>query len=214
MSRFLLSRDASGYALIDQINPRRVLRIDFGSARWRQRLAGSGRELLTRAVAAKPGQRVLDCTAGLGADSFLLAWKGCEVTLIERSNTLYLMLEDALQRARQVQALDSIVARLDLRRGDARQLMMSLASPPDVILIDPMFPARRKTAEVKGDLQLLQQFVGKQEDVLTLLDGALQTGCKRIVVKRPLRGGELPGYVPTGSVVGKASRFDLFTSRR
>ncbi|MBO4795050.1 MAG: class I SAM-dependent methyltransferase, partial [Clostridia bacterium] len=59
-------------------------------------------ELIVRAAKAKdtPHPRVLDATAGLGEDSFLLAACGCEVTLYERSGAVFMLLEDSLRRAK------------------------------------------------------------------------------------------------------------------
>ena len=44
---------------------------------------------MARAVKAGGGVRVLDCTAGLARDAFVLASLGCEVTLVERSRVVY-----------------------------------------------------------------------------------------------------------------------------
>lgn len=206
---FRLLRDRTGYALVESGCRRRPLRVDFASVH--ARVTRGGRELLTRAISARAGMHVVDCTAGLGTDSFVMASRGCEVTMIERSNTLYLMLEDALARAGDIEALAPTIQRMRLVRGDARQVLASLAgTPPDVVYIDPMFPGRKKSALVKGGLQTLQRLLGADEPVEPLVKFARERATERVVVKRPLRGGEFEGVKPTGSVTGKASRFDIF----
>ena len=71
-----------GYQLIHEGTRQRPLRVDFSSARLRHRLRFGGKELLLGATSAKSGMVVVDCTAGLGTDAFLLASRGCFVTLI------------------------------------------------------------------------------------------------------------------------------------
>ncbi|MEX0943957.1 MAG: class I SAM-dependent methyltransferase [Pseudomonadales bacterium] len=206
-----LYRTHQGYELQDPDSRQRPLTINFRSQRLRYRINTGGKELLAKAVGARPGLRVLDCTAGLGIDSFILASRGCEVIMVERSHTLYLMLEDALARARADSQLAEIVARMRLERGDAKQVMNRLERIPDVISIDPMFPAKRKRAGVRGELQRLQQLIGKDEDTRGLVLAAQSAGCKRVVVKRPLVGGSSDGLTPSHVVRGKASRFDVYS---
>ena len=211
MGQFRLARSDTGYELVEQ-STGRSLRIEFTSRKMKSRLARGGKELLAQAVHAKPGLRVLDATAGMGVDSLVLASRGCDVTLVERSHSLYLMLADAIDRARSDPALADIAGRMRATCGDARYVMAHLDRVPDAIIIDPMFPSRQKTAAVRGDLQLMQQFVGKDEDVRGLVLAARATGCKRVVVKRPATGGDMPGLVPDYSLKGKASRFDVFVN--
>ena len=51
-----------------------------------------------RAVGIQPGIRptLLDATAGLGRDAFVLAELGCTLTLIERQPLIAALLEDGL----------------------------------------------------------------------------------------------------------------------
>ena len=209
MAVFRLEKSVDGYRLVDTQRGR-ALQIDFTSSRLLHRVRHPGRELLAQAVKARAGLQVLDATAGLGVDSLVLASRGCNVTMVERSHTLYLMLQDAVARAREDSRSREIAMRMQVLRGDARYVMAHLEKLPDVIVIDPMFPPRQKSAAVRGDLQLMQQFLGKNEDARSLTLAARATGCKRIVVKRPLAGGDMPGLVPAFTVKGKASRFDVF----
>ena len=205
---FRLERGAGGYLLADSSGTHGALSIDFESLH--PRVQRGGRELVARAVQARPGLKVVDATAGLGTDSFILASRGCEVTMIERSHTLYLMLEEALARGERSASVAGMVARMRLLRGDATWQLARLDEPPDVVLIDPMFPSRSKSARVKGSLTTLQSLVGKDQSVLALLSRARAVARQRVVLKRPLRGGEVAGHQPSGSIRGKASRFDIY----
>ena len=222
MARYCFAKDTAGYFLKDTQSKQRPLRIDFSSPQLQRRAAQAGKsELLLKAVGARAQLRVLDCTAGLGVDSYLMASYGCSVTLLEQSTVLALMLQQAIDDARKTPKLDSISERMQLLHIDASQYLEELNLAPsvnrsnqprvfDVIYIDPMFPARTKSAEVKGSMQILQKFVGKTGGVEVLLEKAIATGTKRVVIKRPLRGGDLIGYTPSFQQKAKASRFDVY----
>ena len=100
-----------------------AFRVDFfevASAYWRMFGGGSG-EMIAKAVGIGPGIRpyVLDATAGLGRDAFVLAQLGCTVRLIESQPIVAALLVDALERARQHPEVGAIVARMPFAAGDA-----------------------------------------------------------------------------------------------
>jgi len=198
------------------------LRIDFTSPKLKRRAAQSGKsELLLKAIGARENLRVLDCTAGLGVDAYLMAAYGCKVTLLEQSTVLGLMLQQALDRACSDPEHDVVAERMQLQHVNAVEYLKKYLrgietggtdQMPlfDVIYIDPMFPPRTKSAEVKGEMQVLQKFVGKTGNVNILLENALATDTKRVVIKRPLRGGDIEGFTPSYQQKAKASRFDVY----
>lgn len=211
MSRYHLQNADSGLRLVDKFSHQHPLHINFSDAEFSYRLrrGGGKKEMIAKAVDAKPDLRVVDCTAGLGRDSFLLASLGCEVTLYERSPVMALLLGDAIERALQNEALSKIASRLHLVHGDVFDAFASGFDKPDVILVDPMFPSRKKSAKVKGEMQFLQRFIGTDEDATLLLQSALATGCERLVLKRPLLTDDT-GLKPSFSLKGKSSRFDVY----
>ncbi len=222
MPRYHFSRDTQGYFLKDCMGNQRPLRIDFSSPSLRRRAAQTGKsELLLKAIGARKNLRVLDCTAGLGVDAYLMAAYGCAVMMLEQSPVLGLMLQGALADASFDPDAGSIARRMQLRQANAVDFLGSQCFEPrddggdpvqafDVIYIDPMFPPRSKSAEVKGQMQILQKFVGTTDNVKLLLGKALATGTKRVVIKRPLRGGDIDGYSPSYQQKAKASRFDVY----
>jgi 16S rRNA (guanine1516-N2)-methyltransferase len=218
MSRYHLFYTDSGYQLTDPSNRRNPLIIDFNSAALQYRRAQGGkRELLLKALDVQPGRRVVDCTAGLGVDSWLMAAAGCTVTLLERSPVLALMLGDALQRGRQDPEIAAVAERMTLVATDAAHwlanVQTTVPSAIDTVYIDQMFPHQKKSAAVKGGMQVLQRFLGDDGAVLGLLQAALATRCRRVVVKRPLTGGESEGLVPDYQLTAKASRFDIYLAQ-
>ena len=132
--------------------------------------------------------------------------------MFERSRVMSLLLQNALDRAKDEASTREIAARVKLICGDATYLLRALSEVPDVILIDPMFPERKKSAMVKGEMQFLQRFLGKDEDANQLLKSAINTGVKRVVMKRPYSGDEAGEFKPSHSVKGKSSRFDIYLS--
>ncbi len=185
-----------------------------GAAAHRRRYGGGRGQHLARAVGLRHGASpsVLDATAGLGRDAFVLADLGCRVTLVERSPVIAMLLRDALVRAVAAPEVSETAARMQLMLGDALALVGGLpeAQRPEVIYLDPMFPERSKSAEVKKEMRVFQRLVGADEDAPALLAAALAKARKRVVVKRPRLAPPLDGPKPSGSVQGKSTRFDIY----
>ena len=191
------------------------LRGDFTRLLPRLKPGALSGELLVRAARIKHSDTPLtavDATAGLGEDSFLLAAAGFQVTLFERNPIIFELLADALRRAAQVPELAEIAARMHPVHGDSIQAMEQLETPPDVILLDPMFPERQKSALVKKKLQMIQKLEQPCLDEKELFLAAAGTCPKKLIVKRPPKGPHLAGIKPDHSITGKAVRFDCFVS--
>lgn len=190
--------------------------VDFveGAVGHRRRFGGGRSQPIAKAVGLKSGYtpRVLDITAGLGRDAFVLATLGCEVTLVERSAVVAALLEDGLARAARDGECAAIVQRMHLRHGEAAEVLRQLdeAERPDVIYIDPMYPHREKSALVKKEMRLFRELVGEDLDADALLELALAAARQRVVVKRPDYAEPLAGRKPTLSFDTKNHRFDVY----
>ncbi len=212
----VLSLDAQGWALGVRGARENPVRVDFvGGAQGHRFRQGVGpREPLARAVGAREGVRptVLDATAGLGRDAFLLALIGCPVRALERSPIVYTLLADGLARAAREARLASAVARIGLECACARAVLESLlpADRPEVIYLDPMFPEREKSALVKKEMRLFRAVVGEDDDADSLLSLALTRARKRVVVKRPVHAPFLAGLPPHHAQTGPSIRFDVY----
>lgn len=179
-------------------------------------------EMLVKAVRIK-GQTdlfVLDGTAGLGEDSFLLAAAGNRVLLCEYNDVIYSLLEDTHHRALLDERLTEIAKRMELYHGDSMSLMLDWAKgncplgnerkTPDVILLDPMFPAKTKHSLTNKKLQLFQSLESPCRTGEELFEAAMALKPKKIVVKRPLKGECLASRKPGYSISGKTVRFDCY----
>lgn len=194
------------------------VRVDFvsGAVAHRRLFGGGSGQMIAKAVGVQPGVRpsVLDATAGLGRDAFVLAELGCTVDLIERQPLVAALLEDGLLRARQDAEVGEIVGRMTLHCGNAIELMRAWAGePPQVIYLDPMFPHREKSALVKKEMRLFRQIVGDDDDAPALLSAALALASHRVVVKRPRKAPVVTGEKPGYALEGKSSRFDIYPKK-
>lgn len=84
----------------------------------------------------------------------------------------------------------------------------NMADRIDVILLDPMFPERQKSALIKKKFQLLQKLELPCSNEFDLLDAAFAARPRKIIIKRPLKGPYLAGRKPDYSIEGKAIRYD------
>jgi 16S rRNA (guanine1516-N2)-methyltransferase len=189
--------------------------IDFLTPQTTYRLVENrGRsELIAKAVGLKGNYlpTIIDATAGFGRDAIILVHLGCRVTMIERSPIVCALLEDAITRA-QASNL-SWLQNLTLYCLDAKDFIRKKMNEEqffDVVYIDPMFPARRKSALVKKEMRILKLLVGGDEDSEELFGLATRIAQKRVVVKRPLHAHTLTDKKPSIVYRGKTCRFDVY----
>lgn len=193
--------------------------IDFvGGKNAHRRQFGGGRgQPLARAVGLKKGEipTVLDATAGLGRDAFVLATLGCRVDLIERSPVVHALLADAIERARQNDEIAGMIERFTLHNANATEYMNGLLGDerPEVIYLDPMYPHREKSALVKKEMRVFRDIVGADTDGAELLAAARQCAQKRVTVKRPVKAEWLGDMKPDAEIRSPNTRYDLYFSR-
>ena len=223
-----LRRDEEGLALVSEDQ---VLRGDFTKMIPRVKQHAISKELLARVAKIKDADHELvaiDATAGLGEDSLLLAAAGFKVMMYERNPVIYQLLEDTVRRAAEITELADIVSRMHVHNEDSMEALTRIAAAveageaggdaesdvirPDVILLDPMFPERQKSALVKKKLQMIQKLEIPCADETELMKAAMMARPKKLVIKRPPKGPYLAGLKPDHSLQGKAVRFDCFVN--
>jgi len=192
--------------------------IDFLSKKitHRRKKASIHHELLAKALGLRKKTekppRIMDATAGLAQDSFILACLGFEVTLLERSPVVYAALLEGIARAEQHPEVSAVIKRMHLLHVDSIQYLASLTldQRPDIIYLDPMFPERKKTALNKKEMRLLHDVVGEDLDSAQLFQTAIACALKRVVVKRPLSAEPLALLEPSYFLKGSSNRFDIY----
>ncbi len=205
--RLLLVVDQDGLSLREDIPRGALVRVDYCAGRLdhRRRHGGGAGQLIARAVGlgATP-LTVVDATAGLGQDAFVLAGLGCRVIAVERSPVLASMIHDALQTAlaRGSQPVREAAARMLVVFTDGRRYLNAIQPHPhpvDVVYLDPMYPPKEKDKAMnRKEMRLCRRLVGDDPDAAELLAAAQGVARRRVVVKRrreapPL--GEPPGIV-------------------
>ena len=125
------------------------------------------------------------------------------------------LLQDALQRAvADAETGSWIGERLRLIHGESAILLQNLADEQitEVVYLDPMYPPGKAHVLVKKEIRALQSLLGPDRDSDTLLEVALQTARRRVVVKRPRRADWLDDKKPDTQILSKKTRYDIYVT--
>ncbi|MGR5178811.1 class I SAM-dependent methyltransferase [Vibrio parahaemolyticus] len=194
-----------------------------GAVAHRRKFGGGKGQAIAKAAGLNKGATptVLDGTAGLGRDAFVLASLGCKVQMVERHPVVAALLDDGLERAKQDAEIGEWVSeRLSLLHASSLDALGQLADDnafikPDVVYLDPMYPHpenKKKSALVKKEMRVFQSLVGADTDADGLLVPALKLATKRVVVKRPDYANWLDDKKPTMAIETKKNRFDVYVN--
>lgn len=195
------------------------LSVDFvyGALGHRKKYGGGRGQTIARAIGIKQGKplpHVLDATAGLGRDSYVLACLGCKIDMLERSAIVAALLADGIARASlNIEFADIMQQGFTLHNQDALSYLDAIDNDnkPDVIYLDPMYPEKKKSASVKKNMQMLQKLLGHDLDADQLLAAALGKAQQRVVVKRPKGAPQLQASrQPTLAYESKSTRYDTY----
>jgi len=190
------------------------LRVDFvsGAVAHRLRFGGGRGQALAKAMGLRAGKTpmIVDATAGLGRDSFLLASLGAQIVMIERSERMHSLLVQGMDRAfKEGGEFREIIGRMTLLKGDARDLLPEMSS--EAILVDPMHPPRKNSALVKRELRQVREIVGADDDAVDLVRVALKNARNRVVLKWPAKVDPIEGIQACSHQIrGKSTRYDVF----
>lgn len=214
---FLLQLNHQRLELIKLDEPKLSgINVDFveGAVAHRRKFGGGRGQDIAKAIGLKHGfsPHVLDATAGLGRDAFVLASLGCQVTLMERMPVVAALLDDGLERAKLNADVGEIMQGMQLIHASSIE-NMTLADQVDVVYLDPMYPHRDKSAAVKKEMRVFQSLVGEDLDADDLLTPALTLAKYRVVVKRPSYAPPLNNQTPTTSIKMKKNRFDVYVNK-
>lgn len=171
------------------------------------------KELLAKAIGLKNCYFpfVLDLTAGLGIDSFILSFLGCHVIMVERNPIIAALLNDGLYRGYQDKTIGNwLKKRLHLIFDDSFRFLSKLTFKPDIIYLDPMYPINKKNSLPKKNMQIFRKLIGKDHDSQNLLNISRKIAKKRIIVKRPRFAHPLSKGNINFTITGKKHRFDIY----
>lgn len=149
---------------------------------------------IVRGLGSDSTRPIVDATAGLGGDASVaaIADPTRRVVACERHPLLSAMLEHEVRRARA--AGHEAAARMEVRPVDATTVLEAFdpASGPALVILDPMFPPRRRASALPPKpMQRLRELAetpdpdAAERDAAAMLDLAAAAGAGRIVLKRP-----------------------------
>jgi hypothetical protein len=151
--------------------------------------AGRGDRLVS-AAGLQPGDRVLDCTCGMGTDAVVLSYAAGEtgaVSALEASPPLAAIVEHGMQNYRHKDGeLVAAMQRVSIRQGDYAGLLATLPDGAcEVIYFDPMFESTFADAQGIDLVRFLGCYgrPGRAE-----LEEARRVAGRCVVVKDPAPG--------------------------
>lgn len=207
---FFLLYNTNGLSLVSKSSD--IVQVNFSSGKLNYRTRSQQKELLAKAcgITSTFKPTIIDATAGFGTDAFVLSSFGAHITLLERSDIVFALLQDGYDRGMKAEKLEPILKNMQLVHADSIDYLNSLVTKPDVIYLDPMFPERKKSALVKKEMRALQALLPEQNDTEKLFQAALKNTGKRVVVKRPRLAPLLSDQKPNFQLTGKSCRFDVY----
>lgn len=163
----------------------------MGFVRAKRILKGEIEPMLV-AARMQPGDRVLDCTAGLGADSLLFAVHGGEsskVTALESSLPLYALLYEGMRSYTSGQAkINEALRRIDVVHSEHLDYLRAQPdNSVDIVYFDPMF---RVPLTASASISPLRQFANPAALSLESVAEAVRVARKTVLLKEKALSGE------------------------
>jgi hypothetical protein len=157
-----------------------------------KRLMRGESDPMIEASGAKPGDAVLDCTAGLASDAIVfsyIAGQDGRVTALESEFPLYVIVKEGLaSHTTQIRELDEAMRRIELKHvhhlAELRQLP---DNSYDIVYFDPMF--RRPVKESSG-IAPLRPFANTEPLQPEAVEEAARVARRSVVLKEQVDSGE------------------------
>jgi 16S rRNA (guanine1516-N2)-methyltransferase len=170
-------------------------------------------QAITRACTNKQRNiaRLLDLTAGWGADSLTLANHGKRVTMLEQNELVYAIVAWSLGRLAASTSGTAVAQRMTIINVSALNFLNDLEDDHDYdcIYLDPMFPVHKSSAKPAKEMQILQALTANLE-MESCFEQALGKARKRVVIKRPAKAASFNDVKPDLVYREKTIRFDVY----
>ena len=183
--------------------------IDFACADYRAR---GGKEYLPKCFKNLENKTIYDLTAGWGRDSWLLAYRGFSIIMVEKNPYLYSLLKQGLDLANKNPKISNISQRMKIIFSNSLDFLKNNnVEKNSAIYLDPMYPEKKKNALVKKRMQILHLLLeNEEENNNNLLLYAQKTWAKKIIVKRPKNAEFLAKIKPNSFITSPNTRYDIY----
>tara|TARA_B100000941_G_C28464812_1_gene532914 strand:- start:573 stop:1304 length:732 start_codon:yes stop_codon:yes gene_type:complete len=212
LSKYYFIYDKNGLSFVrDSENPKEILNINFlkGKLGWRLKRANHETKLKKALGKAKGPLNIFDATAGLLSDSMIFLSLGHSVVAVEQSKIIYLLLKDAIRRAK-----DAIpfLSNIKLINGNSINVIKKIDTSFDIIYLDPMYPILKNNIKKSGELSAIRSILAieklsSNED--SLINNFMGIDYKKIILKRPLKSKKIYSNI-NYQVKGRTTRFDIY----
>lgn len=230
VERVRFGEAAEVVALFDRERPKqKPIFVDFESAQMKFRCRGGvDGEMVVKSFGLskreRAGRLIVDSSAGLGTDAYLLAVAGYQVLAVERNPMVFALLKDGWQRMSDARA-DRGEPKLEFEivEGDGALIlgaMKAAGSRPHGVYFDPMFEDESKKGkslprkEMATLRDLLSGDGGGGQAPSEFVRDAVGVVEARVVVKRPT--GAQPVLIdpgPVNRIEGKVAGYDIYPCR-
>ena len=189
---------------------KKLIHIDFLKGQMGWRLKRTDHEtLLKKALGKKKvNLTILDGTAGFLSDTLIFLALGHKVIACEQSSILFMLLNDAINRAREELIF---LKNLVLTHGDAIDIYKNTRNI-DLIYLDPMYPDSKKNTSRSGSMNNIKDIL-EIEAIINLEDQIFfdfkKEQFNKIVLKRPIKSKIIDQNL-NYQVKGKSTRFDVY----
>ena len=134
---------------------------------------------------------------------------GHSVVAVEQSKIIYLLLKDAIRRAK-----DAIpfLSNIKLINGNSINVIKKIDTSFDIIYLDPMYPILKNNIKKSGELSAIRSILAienlsSNED--SLINNFMGIDYKKIILKRPLKSKKIYSNI-NYQVKGRTTRFDIY----
>ena len=200
----------SGLHFVINSPQKKIIHIDFLKGQMGWRLKRTDHETLLKKALGKKKDNltILDGTAGFLSDTLIFLALGHKVIACEQSRVLFMLLNDAIHRAR-----DELIflTNLDLVHGNAVDIYKNTKNI-DLIYLDPMYPDNNKNNARSGVMNDIKNIL--EIEAITNLEDQIffdfkKQEFKKIVLKRPIKSKIIDTNL-NYQVKGKSTRFDVY----
>jgi len=212
LSKYYFIYDKNGLSFIrDSKNPKETLNINFlkGKLGWRLKRVNHETKLKKALGKAKVPLNIFDATAGLLSDSMIFLSLGHSVVAVEQSKIIYLLVSDAIRRAK---AFIPYLTNIKLINASSIDIFNKIDTSFDIIYLDPMYPISKKNIKKSGELRAIRSILEIENlihDDDSIINSFMNSEYKKLILKRPLKSKKIYSNI-NYQVKGSTTRFDIY----